>query len=115
MTDCLKCLNSGCCKLIIEVDKNDFNSLKPYIKKEFRLKSDIFFNENPRFKGVIDVGEINNMFSDVYAVMKKEEDGYCKFLNRKTMLCTVYEDRPNVCKKYNNNRCDKIRLLKNEN
>ena len=46
--------------------------------------------------------------------MKKADDGYCTLLDRKTMLCSCYEDRPQACKKYENNRCEKIRLLKDE-
>lgn len=111
MIDCLKCINSGCCKLIIEIDRKEYNRLKPEIQKEFELKRDIFLNENPRFKKVIPENELDNIFSDIYAVMKKENDGYCKFLNRKTMLCSVYEDRPNVCKDYTNTRCHKIREI----
>ncbi len=111
MSDCLKCINSACCKLIIEIDRKEYESLKPEIKKEFELKRDIFLSQNPRFQNVIPNDELDNMFSDIYAVMKKESDGYCKFLNRKTMLCSVYEDRPNVCREYKNTKCTKIRQL----
>ena len=111
MSDCLRCINSGCCKLIIEIDREEYESLKPEIQNEFELKRDIFLNENPRFRNVIPDNELDNMFRDLYAVMKKESDGYCKFLNRETMLCSVYEDRPKVCREYKNTKCEKIRQL----
>ena len=111
MSDCLRCINSGCCKLIIEIDREEYESLKPEIQNEFELKRDIFLNENPRFRNVIPDNELDNMFRDLYAVMKKESDGYCKFLNRETMLCSVYEDRPKVCREYKNTKCEKIRKI----
>jgi len=111
MIDCLKCINSGCCKLIIEIDREEYESLKPEIQNEFELKRDIFLSQNPRFQNIIPEEELDNMFRDLYAVMKKQSDGYCKFLNRETMICSVYEDRPNVCREYKNTKCEKIREL----
>ena len=33
-------------------------------------------------------------------VMRRLEDGWCVALNRDTMLCTIYERRPDVCRDY---------------
>ncbi|MCB1872781.1 MAG: YkgJ family cysteine cluster protein [Gammaproteobacteria bacterium] len=33
-------------------------------------------------------------------VMQRLEDGWCSALNRNTMLCTIYEQRPWVCREY---------------
>ena len=33
-------------------------------------------------------------------VMRRLEDGWCVALNRDTMLCTIYERRPDVCREY---------------
>lgn len=33
-------------------------------------------------------------------VMKRLEDGWCAALDRKTMLCTIYEQRPTICRDY---------------
>ena len=38
--------------------------------------------------------------ADLYAVMKRSEDGWCKALDRKTMRCTIYEKRPFICRDY---------------
>ena len=46
--------------------------------------------------------------------MNKDKDGYCPLLDRETMLCSVYEERPQVCKSYSNMKCEKIRLLSYE-
>jgi len=35
-----------------------------------------------------------------YYVMKREKDGWCTCLDRETMLCTIYEIRPFLCRDY---------------
>ena len=32
--------------------------------------------------------------------MKRLDDGWCAALDRETMLCTIYEKRPLVCREY---------------
>ncbi|HYH43298.1 MAG TPA: YkgJ family cysteine cluster protein [Burkholderiales bacterium] len=34
------------------------------------------------------------------SVMARLEDGWCAALDRDTMLCTIYESRPGVCREY---------------
>lgn len=36
----------------------------------------------------------------LYTIMKKSSDGWCVALDRKTMLCTIYEERPYLCSEY---------------
>ena len=111
MINCLKCINSGCCKLSIQISKVEYESLKPNVKKEFIKNIDVFLEKSPQFKGVLEK-ELEEVYRGNYAEMKKAGDGYCNLLDRKTMLCSVYEDRPQTCKDYTNNKCEKIRLLK---
>ena len=33
-------------------------------------------------------------------VMRRLDDGWCAALDRKTMLCRIYERRPGVCRDY---------------
>ena len=33
-------------------------------------------------------------------VMRRLDDGWCVALNRQSMLCTIYERRPAVCRDY---------------
>ena len=33
-------------------------------------------------------------------VMRRLSDGWCAALDRKTMLCTIYEQRPIICREY---------------
>jgi Fe-S-cluster containining protein len=34
------------------------------------------------------------------AVMRRLEDGWCEALNRVNMKCSIYEERPGVCRDY---------------
>lgn len=107
--DCTKCKNSGCCKLVVEVDKEEYESLDSKVKNEFIKRIDLFLKDN---EGYVEKKEVlDKMYYSNYAVMKKSSDGLCTMLDRETLLCTVYENRPNVCKDYTSNRCEKIRML----
>jgi uncharacterized protein len=33
-------------------------------------------------------------------VMRRRDDGWCAALDRNTMLCTIYERRPGICRDY---------------
>ena len=33
-------------------------------------------------------------------VMRRLDDGWCKALDRQTMLCTIYESRPGICRDF---------------
>ena len=51
--------------------------------------------------------DLNNR-EDIYKILNKEDiklinemtgkDGWCKYLDKKDMKCTVYEDRPHFCR-----------------
>ena len=107
--DCLKCLNSGCCKLSIQIDKQEYDNLQPIVKDQFIKRIDLFLEKSPHLKGL--ENELEDMYKNNYAEMKKNADGYCPLLNRETMLCSVYEDRPKTCVNYTSDKCSKIRLM----
>ena len=44
--------------------------------------------------------EFTMQTDDLYFVMKRGEDGWCEALNRETMLCSIYEKRPFICRDY---------------
>ena len=53
-------------------------------------------------------------------VMARLEDGYCSALDRKTFMCTIYEQRPWVCREFEagsyecmNERSEHIKLQQN--
>ena len=39
-------------------------------------------------------------------VMARREDGWCAALDRATMLCSIYERRPGICREYELNGSD---------
>ena len=113
MIDCKKCINSGCCRLKIEVSKQEYESLSDVVKKEFTKHIDSFLEKSPHLKGLIE-DDLEILYENNYAKMNKSKDGYCPFLNRDSMLCSVYEERPKVCQNYTNDRCQNIRLMNYE-
>ena len=44
--------------------------------------------------------ELTEQVEGLYYVMKRGNDGWCEALDRKTMLCTIYEKRPYICREY---------------
>lgn len=107
--DCLKCINSACCKLVIEVDKSEYEELDDKVKNSFIKNTDKFIDKNPHHENKR--AYLDDMYVDNYAEMKKGDDDLCVLLDRDTMLCSVYEYRPKVCRRYTSDRCFKIREL----
>jgi Fe-S-cluster containining protein len=111
MVDCLKCVNSACCKLDVEVDRLEFQRFKALrLDKYFETRADIFIKKEPRYTEQKET--LNKMYKDNFATLKKGNDGLCVLLDKQSMKCTIYDDRPKVCKDYTTNRCAKIRILK---
>ena len=44
--------------------------------------------------------DLTEQVDGLYFVMKRGEDGWCEALDRKTMLCAIYEKRPTICREY---------------
>jgi Fe-S-cluster containining protein len=44
--------------------------------------------------------ELTEIVESLYYVMKREDDGWCVALDRKTMLCSIYDMRPLICREY---------------
>jgi hypothetical protein len=106
---CIKCIGS-CCALKVDVNRGEYNKLvKMNLENNLTKNITNFIIEHPEFKGKEDV--LDEMYEDRYAVINLGKDGYCAFLNRKTRLCEIYEDRPDVCRKFSNEskECKKIR------
>lgn len=108
--DCLKCVNSACCKLVIEVDKKEYDSLcDKGIKDSFVTHVDKFIEQHPKFESKRKFLAQN--YTGNFAEMKKDSNGLCVNLDKKTMLCYIYENRPKVCRDYKTERCSKIRKI----
>ena len=112
LLNCLDCQNSACCRdLDINISKKEYYSLKRNIRKVFLKSSDAFFAKHPERKSRILKKEIEANSGNFFAKMQKDSDGYCFFLDKKSKLCTVYDDRPQICRSYKTERCEKIRLI----
>ena len=108
--DCLKCINSACCKLVVEVSYDEYKQFeKKGLHIYFTRRIDTFLKKYPKLESKREFLESN--YSKNYAELNKKEDEYCILLDEETKLCSIYEDRPEVCKKYQTNRCEKIREL----
>lgn len=110
MIDCLKCINSACCKLDVEVNKSEYMHFKTLnLDSHFKTRTEIFLEKNPNYKDKAIF--FDQMYINNYAILKRGEDSYCEMLDQKTMKCTIYELRPSVCKNYTTDRCINIREL----
>lgn len=48
-------------------------------------------------------------------VIRRDSDGYCTHLDRKNTTCSVYENRPNVCRAFHCTRGSDVRGFKLSN
>jgi len=104
---CLNCM-AGCCGLAIILDRNDFNRLSDAGHRDLMVtRTDKLIAKSPRYEPMRD--DLDDMHSQNFAEMKQGDDGLCVALDRKTRLCTIYEDRPKVCADYTTNKCSGIR------
>jgi len=111
--NCLKCINSACCKKYeVEVTADEYKKLVSLgYKNNMITYKDKFIDQNPKYKNKGPIFE--QIYKDKYAILKKENSGYCVLMDPKTMLCTIYQDRPKVCAEFKVNRCAGIRQLTN--
>tara|TARA_Y100000592_G_C5299452_1_gene234762 strand:+ start:42 stop:389 length:348 start_codon:yes stop_codon:yes gene_type:complete len=106
---CMVCVAS-CCSLEVEINQEDYLKMKALgLDHGAKKHSSDFIEKNPIYKGK----ELffDELYKDNFARLKKGKDGFCLFLNRETRLCSIYENRPQVCKDFSNNskHCEKIR------
>ncbi|OIQ20051.1 MAG: hypothetical protein BM556_06065 [Bacteriovorax sp. MedPE-SWde] len=50
--------------------------------------------------------EYTTKVDGIYTAMKQADDGWCLALDRRTMLCKIYEKRPFICRDYKENDYD---------
>ena len=65
---------------------------------KFETRTDKFLAENPKY--IKQIKEFDEMYKDNFATLKKGDDGLCVLLDKESMKCTIYENRPKVCKNY---------------
>ena len=97
----------------MEVDRKEYNRLVDLgHENNMNTYTEEFIQKFPKYKGKEDT--FDEWHKEMFAYLKKGEDGYCELLDRETMLCSIYTDRPKVCMDYTTDKCGKIRLLKEE-
>jgi len=110
MIDCLKCINSACCKLSVEVDRDEYNTFWQLgLEEHFDTRTDIFLMNNSKYLKYIK--QLDEMHKDNFAILKKRKDGNCILLDE-NLECSIYENRPKVCREYKQSSCINIRELK---
>jgi len=84
---CLGCVGS-CCSLDVEINKEDYYTLESKYKIDF----------------------LDNLYKDNFAILNKNNTGFCVFLDKDIRLCSIYKNRPKVCKEFSNKgeHCKKI-------
>jgi len=111
MISCLNCINSGCCRhYIVTLTKDQYYDSPNIVKENCITSREKLLKKSPSM-AFLPEHELENMFNNIYAEIKKSDDGHCVFLNKNNMLCSIYEERPQVCKDYKTDRCDKIRVI----
>ena len=107
---CLACVGS-CCSLVVDINKEDYNNLISINKGDNVIKqSEIFTNNNPSYKGKEKF--LDEMYFEEFAIIKKDETGFCSLLDKKTRLCSIYENRPKACIEFSNEslKCKSIKV-----
>ena len=59
---------------------------------EIRLIEEDDFNNVPE--------HLTEKTASLYTAMKRSRDGFCIAVDRGTMLCTIYNQRPSLCREY---------------
>jgi Fe-S-cluster containining protein len=96
--------------LEVEIDKYDYQILKEIGKEDNANKlSYLFIVKNPDYKDKEKF--LDQMYGDRFAILKKNNKGYCNMLDLESRLCTIYENRPSVCRDFSNKSiaCQKIK------
>jgi Fe-S-cluster containining protein len=111
LSSCLSCIAS-CCRLEIDLTRVEYEKIKIIgFLKVLKTRADIFIEEYPQYE--IRREFLNSKFKESYAIIDKNDDGYCKLLDEETRLCKIYDSRPSVCSDYEVDgiRCKKIKKL----
>ena len=107
--DCTKCTTSACCKLDVVLTREDYHAFVALgYGAHVETETDSFIKKNPEYEKRREF--IDNLYDGDYARLLKDEYGMCVLLNE-NKLCSIYEDRPRICREYKNDRCEKIRCI----
>lgn len=105
---CLICAAS-CCRLMVDVSKEEYQIFKNKgLHKHFTTQTDKYISKHPKHEKKRHF--IDSLYKESYAELKKDKSGLCALLDKNTLLCTIYKDRPQACKDYkiNSKSCKKL-------
>ncbi len=104
---CLTC-TADCCKLEVVLDRQEYQRLcERGYADSMTTATDKFLSDHPDMAGRR--ADLDILHDGVFAVLDKGETGHCTMLDMSTRLCSIYEDRPQICADYQLTRCEKIR------
>ncbi|MBX3021794.1 MAG: YkgJ family cysteine cluster protein [Bdellovibrionales bacterium] len=87
--------NADCCAMLLEVTIGDLVRLGVCSQDEAQGSHKKLFKRLRREKIAMSYREGTGLF-----MLQSKSNGDCQFLNSTTRLCTVYEKRPDVCRKF---------------
>lgn len=87
--------HADCCAMLLEVTSEDLVRLGLCTEDEIQGSQKKLFKRLRKDKVVMSYREGTGLF-----MMQSKANGDCQFLDSQTRLCTVYEKRPNVCRKF---------------
>lgn len=87
--------NADCCAMLLEVTIEDLVRLGVCREDEAAGSHKKLFKRLRREKIAMSYRDGTGLF-----MLQSKSNGDCQFLNSETRLCTVYDKRPNVCRKF---------------
>lgn len=91
---CQSCISS-CCTMPVEVQASDLVRLGLATEDEVQISKKKVFKKLRKEKIVSSYREGTDLY-----MLQSTAQGACPFLHPQTRLCTVYERRPEVCRKF---------------
>jgi Fe-S-cluster containining protein len=99
---------AGCCTLLVEFNKDEYDRMVKCGHKEAMItKTDIYLKKHPEKQK--HRKQLDKIHNDIFAEMKQGENKHCVLLDIDSRLCTIYEDRPKLCKDHTTDRCGGLR------
>jgi Fe-S-cluster containining protein len=87
--------NADCCSMLLEVTTEDLIRLGLTTEDEAEISQKKLFKRLRKEKVVMSYRDGTGLF-----MMQSKANGDCQFLDSATRLCTVYDKRPGVCRKF---------------
>ena len=86
---------ADCCAMLLEVTTEDLVRLEVCSEDEAQGSQKKLFKRLRKEKIALSFRDGTGLF-----MLQSKSNGDCQFLNSQTRLCTVYDKRPGVCRKF---------------